>query len=72
MGEAKQAPPRISFFPVISKNVGITLQNFLTFTFNSFVTLVQNLNTMPTAGSKLLNLNQDRASKKLFLLVKSL
>ena len=50
----------------------IDLQNFLTFSFNSFITLVQNFTFVPTASPKLLNLNQDHLSKKAVFLVKSL
>ena len=35
----KKTPPT-SFSPVTSTNVGISLQNFLTFNFNTFATLV--------------------------------
>ena len=38
-GGAKEAPPA-SFSPVISTNVGFGPQNFLTFSFNPFATLV--------------------------------
>ena len=64
--------PRISFFPVTSTNVGFGLQNFLTFSFNPFATLVQNFKFVPSASPKLLNLNQDHPSRKAIFLVKSL
>ena len=64
--------PRTSFFPVTSTNVGISPQNFLTFSFNPFATLVQNFKFVPSASLKLLNLNQDHPSKKAIFLVKSL
>ena len=38
---SKKAPPPTSFFHVTSTNVGISPQNFLTFSFNSFATLVK-------------------------------
>ena len=38
-GGAKSLPPT-SFFPVTSTNVGISPKIFLTFSFNSFATLV--------------------------------
>ena len=38
-GWGKKDPPT-SFSPVTSTNVGISLQNFLTFSFNPFATLV--------------------------------
>ena len=44
------------FPPVTSTNVGVSPQNFLTFSFNSYHTLL----------SQLLNLNQSHPSKKLF------
>ena len=37
-GGCKQAPS--SYSPVASANIGISPQNFLTFSFNSFATLV--------------------------------
>ena len=39
-GGAKSPPSPTSFFPVTSTNVEISLQNFLTFSFNSFERLV--------------------------------
>ena len=50
----------------------IDLQNFLTFSFNPFITLVQNFTFVPTASPKLLSLNQDHLSKKAVFLFKSL
>ena len=70
MGGGKKAP--LPIFPVTFSNVGITLKNFLTFTFNSFGTLVQNFKAIPGANPKLLNLNQDHPSKKVNFLVKCL
>ena len=70
-GGAKRPPPT-SFSPVTSKNVGFGPQNFLTFGFNPFTTLVQNIKFVPSASPKLLNLNQDHPSKKAIFLVKSL
>ena len=65
-------PPPTSFSPVTSTNVGNSPQNFLSFNLNSFAKLVQNLNFVPSASPKLLNLNQDHSSKKAVFLVKSL
>ena len=48
--------------PVISTNVWISSQNFLTFRFNPFVTLVWNFKFVPSGSSKLLNLNQEHPS----------
>ena len=68
-GEDKKAPPT-SFSPLTSTNVGISPQNFLTFSFNTFSSLVQNFKFVPSASFKLLNLNQDHPSpqKKRFFL----
>ena len=63
-------PP--SFSPATSKNVGFGPQRFLTFSFNTFATLVQNFKLIALASPKLLNLNQDQPSKKAIFLVKSL
>ena len=67
----KKAPPT-SFSPVTSKNVRFGPQNFLTFIFNPFTTLVQNFKFVPSASPKLLNLNQDHPAKKAIFLAKSL
>ena len=56
--------PPTSFSPVTSTNVEFGPQNFLTFSFNPFATLVQNFKFVPSASPKLLNLNQDHPSKK--------
>ena len=50
----------------------ISTKNFLTFSFNPFVTLMQNVKAIPCVRSKLLNLKQDYFSKKVVFLVKSL
>ena len=39
-GEGGQKGPLTSFSPVTSRNVGISSQNFMTFSFNPFATLV--------------------------------
>ena len=39
-GEPKSPPPPTSFSPVTSTNIGVSLQNFLTFSYNHFVTHV--------------------------------
>ena len=57
VGGGQKGPPT-SFVPVTSINVGIVPQNFLTFSFNPFATLVQNFMFVPSASPKLLNLNQ--------------
>ena len=61
-----------SFPPVTSTNEGFGPQNFLAFRFNPFATLVQSFKFVPTANSKLLNLNQDHPSRKAIFLVKPL
>ena len=62
MGGQKGSPT--SFSPVTSTNLEISPQNFLTFSFNPFATLVQNFKFVPSVSPKLLNLNQDHPSKK--------
>ena len=62
--------PLTIFSPVTSTNVGIG-PTFLTFIVKPFATLVQNFKFVPSANPKLLNLNQDRPSKKAVFLVKS-
>ena len=54
-GGGKKSPS--DFSPVTSTNMGISLKNFLTFSFNPFTTLVSNFKDIPSASSKLLNLN---------------
>ena len=60
-----------SFSSATSTNIGISPQNFLTFSFNSFATLVQNFKFVPSTSPKLLNLNQDQPSKKATFLLTS-
>ena len=60
------------FFPVTSTNVGISPQNFVTFSFNPFATLVSNFKFVPSASPKLFDLNQDHLSKNAVFVVKSL
>ena len=55
-GGGKKASPT-SFSPVTSTNVGFGPQNFLTFSFHPFATLVQNFKFASGASPKLLNLN---------------
>ena len=47
-------------------------KNFLTFSFSTFATLVQNFKFIASASPKLLNLNQDHPSKKAVFQVKFL
>ena len=67
MGEGRgQKGPPTSFSTVTSTNVGISTQNFLTFSFNAFPHWCQNFQYKPSASPKLLKLNQDYPSKKCF------
>ena len=50
-------PPPTSFPPVTSTDVEISAQNFLTFIFNPFTTLVWSLKVITSASPKLLNSN---------------
>ena len=73
MGRGRwQKGPRTSFSPVTSTNVGFGPQNFLTFSFKPFGTLMQSFKFLPSPSPKLLNLNQDHSSKKAIFLVKFL
>ena len=58
--------PIYQLFLVTSADVGISLQNLLTFSLSLFATMVQNLKTIPSTSRKILNVNQ----KKLVFLVK--
>ena len=69
-GGQKSQPNHIS--PVTSTNVRFGSRNFLTFSVNTFATLVQNFKFVPSASFKLLNLNQHRPSKNAIFLAKSL
>ena len=60
---AKSPPPFTSFSYITSANIGISPQNILPFSFNSFATLVQNFKFVSNAIPKLLNLTQDHTSK---------
>ena len=62
----EQKGPTTSFSPVTFTNVGSNRQNFQTSSFNPFATLVQNFKAIPSASPKLLSLNQEHPSKKLF------
>ena len=70
-GRGPKRPP-YQFFPSIFCKRRFGPQSFLTFSFDPFVTLVQNFKFVPSASPKLLNLNQDHPSKKAIFLVKSL
>ena len=50
----------------------ISLQYFLTFSFNIFATLVLNVKFIPSPTPKLLNLKQESSSKKFLFLLRSL
>ena len=75
-GGQEKRPPPTSFSPETSTNVRFATppqkkKNFMTFSINPFATLVQNFKFVPSAGSKLLNLNQDHPSRKAIFLLKS-
>ena len=58
----KKSPPRhTTFSSVTSKNVRVS-PHFLFFSFNPFVTLLQNFKATPSVSPKLLNLNQDHTT----------
>ena len=59
---SKKPPP----LPVSSTHVEVSPKNFLTFSFNPFVTLVQNFKAITAAIPKLLNLKQDHPSRNWF------
>ena len=63
-GEGQKAPILTSSPPVTSTDVGVSHQNFLTFSFNPFATLVRNFKAIPSASSKLLNFHQNHPSKR--------
>ena len=69
-GRRTKRPPT-SFSPINSTTVEINPQNFLNFSFNSFVKMVQNFKAISSASPKLLNLNQDYSSKTLLFSGKS-
>ena len=70
-GKAKRHH-RSSFSSVTSTNKRVSPKDFLPYRFDLFATLVSNVKAIPSASSKLLNLNQEHASKKLVSLAKSL
>ena len=63
MGGGQKATPA-SFSPVTSTNVRFGPQKLLTFSFNHFATLVLNFKFILSVSPKLLNLHQDKPSKK--------
>ena len=65
-GGVGQKGPPTSFTPVTFTNVGFGPQNFMTFSFNPFVTLVHSFKFVASASPKLLNFNQDTPQKKRF------
>ena len=60
-----------SFSPVAFTNVGIRPKNFLTFSFNPFVTLLRKFKAIPSASPTLLNLNPEYHSKNGKIFIKS-
>ena len=69
--ENKNKAPYQSFFRNFT-NVWISVQNYLTFSFNPFVKLVNNVKFVPSDSSKLLNFNQDHSLQNVVFLLKSL
>ena len=67
----EQKNPPTSFSPVTSTNVGISPKNVLTFIFNPFATLVQNLK-VTQCQPQIIELELRLPSKKVVFLVKSL
>ena len=55
-GEGTKKALPTSFSPVTFTNVGISPQNFLTFSFNPFATLVENLKKSGCSGQILIKL----------------
>ena len=49
VGRGAKSPLPTSFSPITSKNVRLSPQNFLTFSFNSFSAPVQSFNVIPSA-----------------------
>ena len=47
-----KSPPSTSFSPVTPTNVRFSPQNFLTFSFNPFATIVENFKFVPSASLK--------------------
>ena len=64
---ASQKGPLPVFPPVTSTNVRIILQNFLAFSFNSIVTLVQNFKFMPSISPNYWTWNKTTPKKVVFL-----
>ena len=65
-GSGGQKNPFNSFSSLTSPKEGICPQNFLTFSFNPFVTLLQSFNATTSTSLNLLNLHQDCPSKNRF------
>ena len=70
--DEKCPPPPYQFSPVTSLNVRISPQNFLTFAFHSFATLLLDFKAIRSTSSNFLGLNLDHPSKKLVFVIKSL
>ena len=65
-------PPPYQFFSCNFYKRRIWPQDFLTFSFNPFPTLVQNFKFVSSPSPKLLDLNQNHSSKRAIFLVESL
>ena len=61
--EGANKTPTISFSLVASTNVEISPPKFLTFSINALAKLVSNVKAIPSASSKLLNLNAEYPSR---------
>ena len=59
-------PTTTSYFTVFSTNVRASPKIFLPFTFCPFATLMLNFKVISSTSPKLLNLNQDHPSKRVF------
>ena len=70
-GEGLGQKDPLPVFPLQLLQTVISPQNFLTFSCNSFATLLQSFKFVPRISPKLLNLNQNHPSKKAVFLVKS-
>ena len=63
-GGGQKAPLTSSFSPVTSANMGIISQNFLTFSSNPFVILMQNFKTITSPSPQIIKLEPRAPVKK--------
>ena len=64
-GRGTKSPP-YQFSPITSTNAEVRPQDFVTFSFNTFATLMSNCKAILSASTRSLNLNQDHPQKKWF------